>query len=622
MKKLLILGVVAFGIAGRSTIVIAEFPSLTLEAPLTIVSSTKFPVPYNQSMNKAQVFTRDQMVKEGVATFDDLFGYVTNVQEINVGGQRSVFFRGGGSNLTQFMVDGVSLRDVSSPANTPALNYIPISSIERIEFISANKGSLYGSYSSNGVISVVTDLQSTGNFTRINGTISDRQYSSGFTRGMRVGQTQINFTASQYLDQSHSDLADTSEIDAKHASQFGASLQHQVGSANILAQLQIFEGQDDLDNYIFFPSQKIDDPNRRLRYFQNRASLAANYSFDPTWTGKMSYFRFFTLRDDRNDPDSVSTVNEHYENIGGTDEIEANLHWTGIQNANWLFGLVWNREGTTIIDYPFSGVIEPISRVDVSQIRTAFYSSWDHQLGWFQYAASGRIDSSEKYRSATYSVGSRINLPDHTILSYSYSTGFNAPSLFQRFSSYGKSDLNPETSLSWEIGVSKQWQMIDFSANYFDTLVNNLISYDFQTEKYSNSAGANRYIGIELSAAIEKIGWLRRSAISYTHFDSSTGSGRSYSVPEYKWHLGTGFVYENWSLRTNMSVLGPRLDNSTGPTLVLPTYGVLNVSGTYAWSPNESVHLGVENVFNTRYEWITNYLAPGRTVKLGYQLQL
>ncbi len=620
MNRIFIIG--AGLLIGTASVTAAAAPLATFEAPATVVSSTKFPISSDRALDKVRVINRHQLAADGITSLESLFDEVSNIHIFNAGGQRSLFLRGGGSHLTNLMVDGVSLRDVSSPAATPMLNNIPVSSIERIEIISNNKGSLYGSSASNGVISIYTDLQNRGNFSNINASIGDRKYSGGFTRGVVLGDSQFNFTASHSLDQSHSDFSGTSEIDQKWSSQVGASLRQSVGSANVLAQVQLFNGQDDLDFYVFFPAEKVDDPNRRIRFFENRVNIQAEYPINPTLTGKVSYLRAYAARDDRNDPDTVSTANERYENVGGTDEIEGSVHWTGVSNSNLLAGVVWNKEATTIVTYPFSGVIEPTDRVNVSQNRTGIYSSWDQQIGVFQYFLNGRHDISDSYQASTLAIGSKLYLPEQVTLSGSFSTGFNAPSLFQRFSSYGKPDLNSESSKTWDFGVSKRWYFVTLSANYFDTLVNNLIGYNFDTETYFNVAGSNRYLGLELEAAVDSVAWLRRTEISYTHLDSQSGSAKSYNVPEYKWHVGSGIGGDQWALRGNLIAVGPRLDNTTGPVLTLPPYAILNTSGTYWLSDNESVVLGVENILNTRYEWITNYNGPGRSIKVSYQLEM
>jgi len=124
----------------------------------------------------------------------------------------------------------------------------------------------------------------------------------------------------------------------------------------------------------------------------------------------------------------------------------------------------------------------------------------------------------------TYEINPTFKLTEDAILFTSYSTGFNAPSLYELFSpsvdmfsniTRGNKNLKPETSRSIETGIKQKFGNTAFiSVSYFNSMVQNAIEYvylwnkttavdsltymDYKGDVYLNMGSLSTH-GIELS---------------------------------------------------------------------------------------------------------------------------
>ena len=93
----------------------------------------------------------------------------------------------------------------------------------------------------------------------------------------------------------------------------------------------------------------------------------------------------------------------------------------------------------------------------------------------------------------TYEINPSVIISKNSLLYFSYSTGFNAPSLYQLYSpemdymsgiTRGNKTLDPEKSSSWEIGIKQKVNdRIWWSINYYTTTIKNCIDYVYLWDK-------------------------------------------------------------------------------------------------------------------------------------------
>ena len=113
------------------------------------------------------------------------------------------------------------------------------------------------------------------------------------------------------------------------------------------------------------------------------------------------------------------------------------------------------------------------------------------------------------------------------------SSGFRAPSLYERYGAFGAGNINlkPEESETQEIGVEKVYQSgSSVRMTIFNTKVDNLIEYDTGTFSYKQATNSRKSQGIEFEGK-----WLASDTISvdgsYAYVDAKTGAEVAARVP-------------------------------------------------------------------------------------------
>jgi vitamin B12 transporter len=112
----------------------------------------------------------------------------------------------------------------------------------------------------------------------------------------------------------------------------------------------------------------------------------------------------------------------------------------------------------------------------------------------FSLALGVRVNNHNSFGSfTTYEVNPSYRLGEENVVFLSYSTGFNAPSLYQLFApdrdfssgvTRGNNRLQPEASKSFEVGFKRSFgNEADFTLSYFSTAVERAIEYVYLWER-------------------------------------------------------------------------------------------------------------------------------------------
>ena len=128
-----------------------------LFTPDLIVEGTKTGTPIEQMTGSVTVIDEATIRAMRVPTVGDVLRQVAGVDIARSGGpgsQTSLFLRGGNSNHTLVLIDGVK---VNSPT-TGAFDFahLTVDQIERIEVLRGSQSPLYGSEALAGVVNIIT----------------------------------------------------------------------------------------------------------------------------------------------------------------------------------------------------------------------------------------------------------------------------------------------------------------------------------------------------------------------------------------------------------------------------------------------------------------------------------
>ncbi|MFM6852630.1 MAG: TonB-dependent receptor, partial [Sphingopyxis sp.] len=250
-------------------------------------------------------------------------------------------------------------------------------------------------------------------------------------------------------------------------------------------------------------------------------------------------------------------------------------------------------------------------------------------------SAGARRDDHDRFGGATSFAANAVYSPNggSTTLRASYGEGFKAPSLFQLFSDYGNTSLRPETSRSWDAGVTQRALdgAIELGVTLFHRNISNQIAFiscatstGICTNRpygtYDNVARAQAK-GVEMGLRLRPVAALRVDAnYSYVQAENRITGRDLARRPRHSLNLGVDYEWAN-GLKTGATItqIGNSFDNASN-TRRLEGYTLVDVRAAYRVTPMIEVFGRIENLFDEAYETGNLYGTPGRGAYTGVRL--
>jgi vitamin B12 transporter len=249
-----------------------------------------------------------------------------------------------------------------------------------------------------------------------------------------------------------------------------------------------------------------------------------------------------------------------------------------------------------------------------------------------------RHDDHETFGGSTILSANGVFSPNDgaTTLRASYGEGFKAPSLFQLYSQFGNTALEPERSRSYDVGVVQRlvdgrlqvgatWfarstrNQIDFLSCFLNTepLCTNRPSGVYANLRRTRAEGVEAMI--EMTPVDAMTLKVQYSLIDTENRDTGLDLARrprqtATALIDYRWPFG---------LQTGATVahVGSSFDNAAN-TRALEGYVLVDLRAALPITDLLEVYGRVENVFDERYQTIFQYGSPGRAAYAGVRLTL
>lgn len=220
------------------------------------------------------------------------------------------------------------------------------------------------------------------------------------------------------------------------------------------------------------------------------------------------------------------------------------------------------------------------------------------------------------------------------------------PTFFDRFGFFadqfvGNSDLKPESSIGWDIGVEQALldDRLSLGATYFDAELDDEIDGFFFDPTLgasgaftaTNLDGTSKRMGVELTARVRPFEGLDvTGAYTYTDATEPGASGRVREVrrPEHVASLVTNwrFLDSRANLNFRVDYNGEQKDSDfrTFPTqrVTLDDFVLVNVSGSYDINPYVRLFARIENLLDQDYEEVFGFQTPGFAAFGGVRVSL
>ena len=532
------------------------------------------------------------------------------VQSGGLGGNASLFMRGGRSAQSLVLIDGVRVEDAGF--GTTALQHLMLDDIDRIEIARGNVSSLYGSGAIGGVVQVFT-RRGTGTPSAYGEAMAGSRDTTKVLAGYggEFGDTRLNVSALRFDTRGFSAIdprfapAANPDDDGYRNQSVSASLGQRLGANHELG----------------------------VRVLRTRTKI----DYDDSFTG----------------PTSVQTADQ---DLGMTQ-----LYWDARLLERWksritaaegtdyrtdfLDGafaflsntrsrqLIWNNDVSLA---PAHGVSLSLERLEQEMDNSTFGQKKRHadsvrlgylgRFGAHSLQANARNDKYSDFGNAdTWFLGYGFDLTDAWRLTASASTAFRAPTFQDLFGFGGNPQLQPERTRTNEVGV--QWasgvnrvRVVGFHTDYHDAITFDNVTFTAENIRKAKVSGveasySGRIAGIDLRAALtlqdaveQEPDDIERAAIRRARRFGSIAAFRNFG----RWRLG-GEVLASGSR--------PDVDIATFEPVQLAGYTVVNLLARFEFNKNLYVAARLENAFDEEYQVVHGFnTAPrGFFFSVGWQ---
>ena len=601
--------------------VMAAFPVLAQDKATTlkevVVSATRVAIPLTDVVADVSIIDRAEIERSGASGVADVLARQPGLEisrSGGIGGTTSVYLRGGNSQHTAVYLDGVRL-DAQSGSGGVAWESIPLAQIDRIEILRGPAGAVYGSDAINGVIQLFTRRGAgpAAPYAGVGlGSHGLRKLEAGISGAAGVGgafdyslglaaETSNGFDVQPLRLRKPADGVRNPDQDGYDSTSVNARLGFQVNRAHRLeASVLASELEAQYDDYFYNPASPVDDLSRHtLR--------AMGVNWNAQWTDAFSTKL------------SLTDSSEDYETAPSTYLTETKLRGYLLQNE-------W-RVGPHLATVTLERREDELENTSVGPIRNRTQNAVALGYGFAQASHTLQLnlrhdDDSGFGGKSTGSAAYGYAVTPKIRVTTSAGTAFRAPTLYQRFSEYGVSNLQPETSRNIEAGVHYMDGASSLGLVAYQNDVSHMITYvngpGACVSPYGcyDSVARARYEGITLSGTYVLTGiTLRASADFQNPKDLDTGKELARRARRHL-TLGADTRAGGWQLGAELQASGKRFDDVANKN-ELGGYTVVNISASTHIARAVTLLARLDNLADKDYQTARTYATAGRTLYVG-----
>ncbi|MDX1303992.1 TonB-dependent vitamin B12 receptor [Photobacterium sp.] len=590
------------------------FAAETSPDEVMVVTANRFEQSIHSTLADVEVVTREDIERIQAKTIPDVLRRLTGIQITQNGGRgqlASMFVRGTSSDQVLVLIDGV--RFARAAKGAVDFNQIPLTYVERIEYVRGARASLYGSEAIGGVVNIITVARADQVGTKLSAGLGSLDYQAlSIASGISTSDNgQLNIAVGHESDKGYNVKPSPGLNDGdRHGFETLNGLvgyTHKLNEAiSLFGNVRGYENVSQYDNsYIsrgYYESEKDDLSFSLGGKYQKEAfmsQLQVSLQKQDAWNYEQSKGKY----------------------SGTQDELEqSNVQWNSSYQLNDVVaiagGLDWRDE--SYVDKKANNTFE--------RYNTAIYALTTAQFSSAIIEASARLDENEEYGSEiTYNLGAGYQFVPEFGVKASYGTAFKAPNLYQQYDpTYGEKDLKPEESDAIEVSLSGVVKDIYWSLTGYDYKITNLIDYHPMTYKYQNVDDETHIQGVELVAEFDTGIVQHQVSADYKDAEDSHGQQLQRRAKEmYKWNAIVSFDQVDWSVSYLYVGKRPDEDYSTWPStrVTLPSYSLVDTAVSYYANASTTISARIDNLFDEEYETALGYPSPERAYYLNIMYQ-
>jgi vitamin B12 transporter len=557
------------------------------------------------------------------------------VQSGGQGGNASVFLRGGNSEFTLVLLDGIELNNPASTNRSFNMSNLTLENIERIEVVRGPQSTIYGSDAMGGVINLVSKKAQEGVHTSLS---SQAGSYNSFTQVGNVSYGSKILDVSTGITQQNVggiSAASASDGNSEHDGYDNTSLSNRIRFApsddvEMTSTTRYTNTRTNLDNY---GGVGGDDPNRLMRNneFFTRGDISGKL-LQKTLTpaAYIAYTRHHLT--DNNSPDANSSDELRSSFAGDILTVGSRATWEPAKYFSSVLGA--ETQGEDASSYYRSldqyGPYESNMYGAGQRTNSVYYetqTSYDKQ---FYLDVGVRHDNVSTFGGATtFKVAPSVLFESGTKLRSSVGTGFKAPSLVELYSSYGNPDLQPQRDVGWDIGVDQDIikNRLSGSLTYFHNYYNDLVTFNPSTFVLENVDKAHTQ-GIEVGSNVELSEQLS-ARVAYTYTEAENDSTHEALLRRPKNKNSLTVVYQPTSrirAQVQWRLYSSRFDNNFNAyppqRVALGGYGIVDLAISYQIAEAVELFTRVDNLFDKEYQEVYGFGTLGAAGYGGIKVTL
>lgn len=587
-----------------------------------IITASRIPQPLHTVGSSVTVIDLDDWRGTGVTISDVLreIPGLTISQQGGSGTLTALRMRGGESNHTRILLDGIELSDPTSGGVDFA--HLSIAGIERIEILRGAPSALWGSDAISGIVNLISRKGGSSSLTQKSG--SNQRHETTLQVATESGGFSMQASAHHFQTQGENISLTGSERDGyrNNTLQWGGQWRPSA-ETDFRFSVRRTHANSEYDG----PGPADAPYTSRSRRTYLNASLH-------TQTGPFKHQTNLSFLQTTNQPQDAFPT----ESKGRRIQIDE-LAWRDFEDCllgrpcTLGAGLEWSREryhrkGIEPLHFISSGVFmtlnwrpDPQATVDLSLRRDKNHD--------FEDADTWRISFAYQFpgQPTRLYLASGIGIANPTLIErYGY-----FPDTFQ-----GNPGLQPERSRNTEIGIEHNpgGACCRISLSLFDQRLSDEIRGYYDPDGFEgpelptaiNEAGRSERWGGELELEFEPHpDWTVSAHYAYLHATEPDSGGatdrKEVRRPRHQYRLTLAHHSDSWHSRLDFTTVRGLLvdDFSSFPAerKTLENYYLANLSTRYSLAPKFDLLFEVRNLLDESYQEVIGYAAPRRNFSAG-----
>lgn len=610
-----------------------------------IITANRIPQKQDQTGKVVTIITKAQLDQNHGKSLGQLLNEQAGISingALNAPGtNQGVYMRGAAIGRTLILLNGIPVYDPSFINGETDLQFFSTSNMERIEIARGAQSTLYGSDAIAGVINIITVKPNNLKKAGVRALASYGSLNSLNTQLQADGKTgKLAYSARWAFDGTDGFSAAKTLPGNEKADRDGRQGHHAQATLNLqatsklsfrsIAQYSTYKAS--LDNGAFTDDRDFTTANTNriagagMVYQAEKFTLTANYTYSQN---RRSY-----LDDSAHVPSFSKFSSNAFDGKSHFAEVYVNAKLakklTAVAGADGRL----NGMNSSFLSISAWGPYLDVFR-DTSVRQGSVYASLLYAGSRLNLEGGMRFNHHQRYGgNSTFTFNPSFRINDRYRVFGSIASGFKAPTLYQLYSAFGNTELQPETSVNYEAGLQQTSRAFNGRLVYFNRLIRNGIDFDNNAYRYVN-INRQRVQGLELEMTLKPAKAVTVTA-NYTLLKAREQSQSRISFadttyryllrrPVHQVNVETGWqATAKWYLSARLRYVSARFDVAgyQQPDEKMKAYLLPGAYMSYTISDKARFFLQWQNIGNVQFTEIRGFSSIPSIIQAGASITL